>query len=312
MKKHGRLICLLLIFVMVFSLCVGSVFADSPASGADALVSSGDGVASGTDAIVSDADAVRDDISKLPLIKVDIEGMGFSMECPDFSSSFSPESSPEELNANFKENGMPTDLFGQSDYYGETRNYLYVGYSDNGTVGVQAYYTENDYTHYIGNYSDMDADRFQEIMSATILLDDSTSVEAREINGSLCMYQEILTQDNNDAYFDLQTIVNGGRYEVLVYVEDPSENDYEIARNMINSVKISGVSRAAYGVASTTAVIWLFVICGVLLVCVLFLIFFLVRFSMFATAAGSNFSVIGFNLPPRGVAAADSHTDDQN
>ena len=84
-----------------------------------------------------------------------------------------------------------------------------------------------------------------------------------------------------------------------VYGEDGAQIGPDVADEIIASMKFSGVNPQRYGTASTCTTTWLIVLVAVLFVIVALLAFFLIRFSVFAKASGSEFNIIGFNFPKK-------------
>ncbi len=95
---------------------------------------------------------------------------------------------------------------------------------------------------------------------------------------------------------DVTTIIDGTVYNAYIYVQHGgTAADAEIVDSLIDTFRVKGTASES-SVNKTLAIIAL-CLCGVLLIVLGFLVFFIIRFSMFSKASGSKFNIIGFDMP---------------
>lgn len=102
---------------------------------------------------------------------------------------------------------------------------------------------------------------------------------------------------------DVTTIIDGTVYNAYIYIQHGgTASDAKIVDNIVDTFRVKGAA-SADSVNKTLAIVAL-CICGVLLIVVGFLVFFIIRFSMFSSASGSKFNIIGFNMPAKVTSGA--------
>ncbi|MBE6758805.1 MAG: hypothetical protein E7554_01780 [Ruminococcaceae bacterium] len=327
MKKILRTVAAMLAVIMLVSCCAMSAFAEASSdewteadteelmdyleqTGNDELLQSYIDMLSGTDvsgADVSGSDAAAPvDNRKLrdhTLTEKTFEEFGFSVKVPDFASYADIYSDVDTMSRVLGTTANPDALF-NAGYSADFSNYIIYAMSGSSN-DMMAFdmmavnYTESDWSRYIGNYSDLSAEEQEKLAASTDLIGMGTKASFREINGTPVLVQEYFDQMYNSMAYVVQAIVDGGMYEMFIQVADPGDDDLAVAEEIIESVKFSGVNPQRYGVASTCTTTWLFVLVAVLFVIVALLAFFLIRFSAFAKASGSEFNIIGFNFPKK-------------
>lgn len=312
MNRLKAIICALLAAVAVFTLFGGTVFAEAVSgSDLDGMMHTMSTEVSDSDAfVVTPADAVSTPLSGYELKELDARAFGVKMLVPDLKNSLSPESDAETVKMMFDEGATVADLFDMSNGYSTAGfNYIYIGVTDDDNCNVMVTYSDSTYAKYIGSYASLSAEEQERLRDSTSLLSEGAGpVQLRDVNGVPFLYQEEGGASGISFQAIQRTIVKGGIYDIMVYIAQPTAEDIDMADEIFKSVRVSGFDLSDAGVASTAAVTWLAVLVGVLFVAVLLLAFFLVRFALHAKAAGSSFSIIGFDLP-RTEKKADSMPD---
>lgn len=322
MKKFMRIVAALMAAVMVMAFGAASVFAEGELTAEDLekiqeyyaamgmeMPSNTDisgGAVSGADVSGSDvsgSDAIGAITTKLlrdyELVEKDFGEFGLSMLVPSLEKLGTIYSDTAELTNALGSQVNINALFDIS-YNGFT-NYVLYGVSADQGVMMAVTYTENNWSHYIGNFADLDADAQERIASGTDLMGfgDGSTASFRVINGTPCLYQEYYDAQYTSMVYVVQAIVDGGIYEVYLQFANPGDPDFDVADQIVNSLKFEGVNPQRYGVANTTTTTVLIVLLAVLFAIVALLAFFIIRFSLFAKASGSDFNIIGFNLPEK-------------
>ncbi len=104
---------------------------------------------------------------------------------------------------------------------------------------------------------------------------------------------------------DITTVIDGTVYNAYVYIQHGgTASDAKIVDSIVDSFRVKG-ALSADSVNQTLAIVAL-CISGVLLIVVGFLVFFIIRFSMFSKASGSKFNIIGFDMPMKAASKASS------
>lgn len=259
---------------------------------------------SAADAPVSGSDTVSptDHIALYPLEKISVDEHRLSMLAPKMAVSLTSGASNSEISSSLGETwGIETrqDLLSTFDYSsGTSYSYLYSGISENRSIYIYVIYQENAYTRHIGSYRGKSADELEDICANTDLLFGGDYSVLRSIHGNTYVFQEGVDESYGYYSYAMETIINGGRYNIYIDLTDATESDKTVAADIIDSLRIGGKRASLSGAAEKSAVIILSVCVAVLAALVLLLGFFIVRFGMFSKAAGSSFNIIGFNLPP--------------
>ncbi len=287
-----RLCALLLAVIMVLAFSV-TAFAEPSASDADTAASS------------SDASVVTptDHLGNYTLRSLSVDYFRLNMLVPTLDGlTFGVDNTNAELNqmlsASYGISGVE-DILNYTDYYGNSNCYLYNSSSANNNVVVSITYSENNYTRYIGDYSRLSKEQLEDVRTGSDAFGTGTSGELRSINGRTFIYQSNPNSETNSVDFLMNTIVNGGSFDFYIQVTEPTDLDYDMVDSIFQSIKVKGVDFGNYGLVSRTVSIVLWVIIGLLVLVVALLTFFIIRFNAFAKAAGSSFSIIGFNMPPK-------------
>lgn len=250
----------------------------------------------------SDVVTPTDHINAYPFKEIKVDYFRLSMLVPELEQNFSAAETNAQLHEKlYDQFGISSreDIINYADYYGGNSCYLYNGNSANGDITVMVMYNENEYTRFIGDYTGMSEEEIDDICSAADFQSSGDPVVPMKINGRTFLCQRCDVADYGTSTYVLETIVNGGKYTVYVDLASPSEFDADKVDLMFQSIKVKGVRRENYNVASSTFATILAVCCGLLAALVALLGFFIYRFNAFAKAAGSSFSVIGFNMPPK-------------
>ena len=321
MKKILRTAAALLAVIMLVSCCAMSAFAEASSeewtdedtaelmayleqTGNDELLPSyidelsGSDV-SGADVSGSDAAAPADNrkLREHTLTEMNFKEFGLKVKVPDFAMYADVYSDTATMSEVLGTTATPDSLFNIS--YSGFSNYIVYAMSGSSNDMMAITYTESGWSRYIGSYANLSAEEQEKLAASTDLLGMGTFASFRVINGVPVMVQEYFDQTYSTMVYVLQTIVNGGTYEMYIQVTEPGDEDFDVAEEILNSFKVSGVNTQRYGVAGTCTTNWLIALVAVLFVIVALLVFFLIRFSAFAKAAGSEFNVIGFNFPAK-------------
>ena len=292
-----RLLSLIMILAVIFSVFgASSVFATA----ADDVVSDSSAAASGSDITVPVVSAT-DHIASYQTYDLKIKPHRLSITVPKLESAFSANSTKTALEQALPDSGYTPESiinFTDSYYSGDAISYLYSGSSANSSIMINILYSANNYTQFIGNYKDLDDDKLEDIRTTTLSFNGEYP-ELRKINGNLYLYAEGLDEEYGYYSYSLETIINGGRYRIYIDLSDPSPADSAAATEIIRSLKIGGIRPSLTGAASSNLVTVLLIAVIVLFFAVCLLTFFIVRFSLYSTAAGSKFNIIGFNMPPK-------------
>jgi len=253
---------------------------------------------SGSD--ISGSDVVAEpsrNLSTMTLTKQKYPEFGLELLVPDFEEMGDIYSDAESLSALFESDVNANALFEIS--YGGFSNYVVYGSEDQGTTLMVVTYTESNWSRFIGDYSKLSAETQERIAKGTDLLGmgEEQNASFRIINGTTCLVQEYYDAATFSMAYVVQAIVDGGVYEIYLQVGNTVDADFDTADEIINSINIKGVNPQRYGTASTTVTGWLLAAVVVLFVLVALLMFFVVRFSLYAKASGSSFNIIGFSLP---------------
>ncbi len=102
---------------------------------------------------------------------------------------------------------------------------------------------------------------------------------------------------------EISTVINGTIYTAYIYIQHGGTTaDAKVVEDILDSLIIKG-SASTVTVSKTLSIVAL-CIAGVLFIVVLFLIFFIVRFSIYSKASGSRFNIIGFSMPKKNTERA--------
>ncbi len=286
--KKLRIISLLAVLSLVISVFTGTVFATE----ADTT-----GTTSTTD-VVSGSDAAADYLSNYELIELAIAPHRMSILVPELDSTFSANSTNADLSAALPNSGLSVeDIINYPDNYGGSITYLFSGSSANSGVMMNVIYTSNNFTQFIGDYNDASEAVLEDIRTSVLTYSGSFP-EIRKVNGNTFLFAEGYDSDYGYYSYSMETIVGGGRYQIYIDLADASTADKDIVEEIISSIKIGGFKTTNYGAADKTLATVLLIVVIILAVLVALLTFFVVRFSLFAKAAGSKFNIIGFSMPP--------------
>lgn len=244
----------------------------------------------------SDVPSGTDHISDFETYVFKAKQHRLSMTVPKFENGFNINST----NADISEQGYSLeDVLSYNDQYsGSIVSYLFSDYSENGQVMVSILYLSNNYTQIIGDYSKLSDEQLEDIRTAKLSFNNEYP-ELRKINGNTYLFSCGDDEEYGFYSYSLETIVNGGRYQVYIDLTDPTQVDLAAATEMIRSLKIGGLKSTLYGAADKTLVTVMLIALCVLFAVVCLLTFFIIRFSRYASAAGSKFNIIGFNMPPK-------------
>lgn len=296
--KKLRVISLFAAFSLLLCLCCGSVYATSPS----------DTPVSGSDVSAPTA------LSDYELVKYKVDAHQLSMLVPDFETSFGAANNNLEIAVLLSGYTLEDIINYNYDYYGGSLSYIFSGYSDDQNVSVNCVYFANKYTEFIGNYDDISDVDMAAIAATTSLLGSEAYSSVVTIAGHTFLWEEYTDAETGTYSVCAETIVNGGRYQIFIDLNNPSEMDKTVADKIINSIRIGGLAPSHLGAASSGLTTALLVIVCVLLILVLLLAFFIVRFSLYSKAAGGSFNIIGFSLPPmelvKAAFAAEDDDDD--
>lgn len=286
--KKLRIISLIAAMALVFSMFCCTAFASED-------VTSGADVTSSTDVETVSA---SDFISDYELVKFEVYAHRLSMLVPDLENIFTANSTNTEISSTLSGYTLEDIISYNDTYYsGNTISYLYSGTTDTSEIMINVLYTSNNYTQLIGNYSRLDDAALEDIRKSTYSY-SGTYPDAIKLNGNTFLYAEGADDDYGYYSYTLETIVNGGRYQIYIDVTDPSPADKAVVNEIIQSIRIGGFRTTLYGAADSKLVTALLIAVIVLAVIVILLAFFIVRFSLFSSAAGNKFNIIGFNMPP--------------
>ncbi len=312
MKKILRSIAALLAIALVASFCAMSVFAEASAEDtmsdaeleallaqleSEGVVVSGSTL-SGSDVSGSDVLApIVKPIGSYTLTEQKFDEFGVEFLAPDFATFGTVYSDAEQLSGIFGSTVAANALFDIS-YSGFT-NYIYYGTTDDGSSMMAMTYTESNWSRFLGSYASLSPEAQERIAAGSDLIGvgDGSTASFRIINGTPMLCQEHYDVAYLTKYYVVQTVVNGGLYELYIQLSAPTEADTDAVDQIINSLNIKGYDVSRYGVASSTAVGWLIALVVLLFIAVALLAFFIIRFSLFARASGSSFNIIGFDLP---------------
>ena len=319
MKRIIRTIAALLAVALIASFGAMSAFAET--SGADtmtdeelaellAMLEEQGYATSGTDASGSDILAETPaTFGQLELVEQSFSEYGVKFLAPALDVYGNVYSDVDQLYDIFGDTVAANALFDIS-YSGFT-NYIYYGTTTDGSSMMAMTYTESNWSRFIGSYADLSAEEQLRIEEGSDLIGigDGSTATFRIINGTPILCQEYYDATYMSKYYIAQAIVDGGVYELYIQLTSPTDADMDVADQIINSLKISGFDVQRYGVASITTTGWLIAIVAILFVVVALMAFFLVRFSLYAKAAGSSFNIIGFDLPSDDTAADGNDED---
>ncbi len=282
MKKF-RIISLVAALALVFTAFSCTVFATEVST---------------TDVSSSDVTSATDYISDFELTELKIDAHRFSMLVPSLDGSFSANSTNSELAAAIPGYNVESIINYNDTYYsGNIISYLFSGTTESSNVMLNVLYTTNNYTKFIGDYSDVDQAVLDDLCASTYSYSGKFP-EILNINGNTFLYSEGYDSEYGYYSYTLETIVGGGRYQFYIDLTNPSPADKAIVDNIVNSIKIGGFRATLTGAADKNLVTILLIAVIVLAVIVCLLTFFVIRFSLFSNAAGSKFNIIGFNMPP--------------
>lgn len=293
--KKMRIVSLVMIIAVLFS-----VFGAVSAFATEGEVVSNADLTSGSD-IAAPVVSATDHIATYQTYKLKIKPHRLTMTVPKLESAFSANSTNSALEKALPESGYNIESiinFTDSYYSGDAISYLYSGSSANSSIMINVLYSENNFTHYIGDFKNLDEEKLEDLRKTTLSFNGDYP-EVRKINGNLYLYAEGLDESYGYYSYSLETIINGGRYRIYIDMSDPSPADSAVATEMIRSLKIGGLRPNLTGAADNALVIALLIAVIVLFAAVCLLAFFVIRFSLFASAAGSRFNIIGFNMPPK-------------
>lgn len=293
--KKMRIVSLVLIIAVIFS-AFGAISAFATE---DDVISNAD-LISGSD-IIPPVVSATDHIATYQTYKLKIKPHRLTMTVPKLESAFSANSTNSALATALPESGYNLESiinFTDSYYSGDAISYLYSGSSANSSIMINILYSENNFTKYIGDYKNLDDEKLEDLRTTTLSFNGEYP-EIRKINGNLYLYAEGLDESYGYYSYSLEAIINGGRYRIYIDISDPSPADYAVATEMIRSIKIGGLRPTLAGAADNALVIALLAAVIILFIMVCLLGFFIIRFSLFASAAGSRFNIVGFNMPPK-------------
>jgi len=287
--KNLRIISIIAALALVFTMFCCSV------SATEADTANTTEVSNSSVPVVSTTDF----ISNFELTTIKIPQHRFSMLVPELDGSFSALSTNAELNTAIPGYNVESIINYNDTYYsGNIISYLFSGTTTSGDVMLNVLYTSNNYTQFIGDYSDVDEAVIEDLRTSTYSY-SGTYPDVLTINGNTFLYSEGYDSEYNCYSYTLETIVNGGRYQFYIDLTDPSPADKAVVAKIVDSIKIGGFRTTLYGAADKTLVTVLLIVVCVLFVVVCFLTFFIIRFSLFTSAVGGKFNIIGFNMPPK-------------
>jgi len=289
--KKLRIISLIAVFALVFTAFACTAFATEGETATGTVTSA---PVSNADLIVSDTDS----LSEYPLEKFEIPQHRLSVLIPKLDTSFSAANTNTEIAGAIPGYDLEGIInYNDSYYSGNILSYLYSGTSSNGDVMFNILYTSNNYTKFVGDYSDLDEAAINDLCNSTYT-NSGTYPEVLSVNGNTFLYSEGIDTEYNCYSYSMETIVKGGRYTIYIDLVNPSPADKAIVSEIVDSIRIGGFRTNLYGAADSTLVTVLLIVVIVLTVIVALLTFFIIRFSLFTSAAGNKFNIIGFNMPP--------------
>ena len=240
------------------------------------------------------------DLKKEDLTMVKVDMTGFKMLVPK-GSALTVESS--------------ADVFSKSEFDRNTliSENVFFYFNTNAENYCQVYagmVALSPLEKYYGDYSKLTKEQQDELIAQQISADDTSSSGSFEkINGRTYMMiskpDVDATTGNQYVVYGLYTVIGDYKYIVQIVAINPDSNDMEVINEMLNSVKLNGLSEPV----SVTEIV-LIVLTVIALIAVAFAIFTLYRFDRFVKAGVAPASVFGFDLPES--VADEEDTDDSD
>lgn len=300
MKKFPKFISIFLSLMLFLTAAMPAFAAESTPTSADAAT---DSILSATEPTVSESNASL--FGTVPMRTYDFEDYGVSITLPDDGSYLTVNSPETEIYS-----VIGVGLAGMLE-----NGYLVYPCSYEGVM-FSLTVSENIYSLNVGDYSNLSADKKQEMIDAANsynLTSGFSDVRFVTING-----HDFFVNCNFYDYYGVYqytyvTVVDGVKYQFeAVSYNEISESDAKFIENtIVGSLKINKPNYSG-GLASGLSVLEIIALIAVavLLIVVGFLTFFIIRFNAFSKAAGSSFNIIGFNMPPKSYDYDDDDDDD--
>ena len=263
---------------------------------------------SGTDPV---AYSYTDLISSLKLNKQTTSAHGISYKLPEGGEIYSLDDGEAEL---YKYTGTTKQELMN------THNIIEIAeYADELTKAVVYYQftalKDTAYGRYVGNMNKLSTEDQQALVDIKVEGGtDANNTYTTKKNGQVYLVARIDSDQMADSGIctteaDITTIINGTIYTAYIYIQHGgTATDAAVVDEIINSFTVKGeMSKAAstrvLAITAVSIIIFLFII-------IAFLVFFIVRFSIFSKASGSRFNIIGFSMPKKVSvpAAASKHT----
>ncbi len=256
----------------------------------------------------SDAPAVysyTDMLAGLDFVTRTTSSYGISYKLPKESAIYSPETDElvivnalETTKKDLMNNYFVVDMAEYTDPLTQAVVYYQISAEEN-----------TPYGNHIGNFNDLSVDEQNSLIELKVSdgYDKSNTYTVRR-DGQLYLIARTDADYMSESGLcttevDITTVINGVYYNAYLYVQHGgTEADKNIVDDLINSFRVKGIVTQAD--ANKTIAIIALCLAGVLLIVVGFLVFFIIRFSIFSKASGSKFNIIGFNMPEKITANA--------
>jgi len=261
---------------------------------------------SGTPA-VSGCDLKQDDLTMVKVKTTDFKMLVPTGKDNDKGELITIETSPDDLSkSEFAKAGYSrsTLIDGNIFLYFNTDN-------DNYCQVYAGLITLSPLDSFYGDYSNLTQELKDEILAQEVSADDpSTTGSFEKINGRTYLLTSKTESDEAGGKFvtyGLYTIIGEYKYIVQVVANNPTSQDLNVINEMLNSIKIGGLSEPM-----TTLDVTLIVCVVVLLIAAAFAIFMIYRLGQYIKAGTVPGSVFGFDIPDVAVTDEDDASDDED
>ncbi len=165
---------------------------------------------------------------------------------------------------------------------------------------------DTPYGKFIKNYSDLSVEQQNSLVSLKVENgSDEKNTYTTSKNGNIYLVSRNDTDQISEAGFcsteaEITTVINSTVYTAYIYVQHGgTATDAAVVDDLIRSFSVKGA--ASREVSTQTVAIVALCLAGLLFIITAFLVFFIIRFSVFSKASGSKFNIIGFNMPRKAV-----------
>ncbi|MBQ9994606.1 MAG: hypothetical protein IJP17_07840 [Clostridia bacterium] len=264
MKNFKRITALLLVMAMVIALGVCSMTASAEEVTADEYY---------TSASASETAHFAD----YPLETFKVDAHRISMKAPRMDMFFSMNSTNMEVSEIISGRYLK-DIINYGDLMGNCYSYVYSTASSTNDVSSYMVYYSNFFTKFMGDFSRMSDEELQDLCESKPFFEEANAIpEVHVINGQKYLYQEYLDNETGKYSYALETIIDGGMYEIHISCTAPTNEDTAKIKEMLSSVKIGGFRNSYTNTASLDAFIVLCVITVLLAAAVIFLLVVVLR-----------------------------------